>query len=206
MTLQQLIARVQDLVQDNSVVTEPNVIGWLNDAMAEATTQVDIMELSASAEIPTVLAQAWTALPSNYQRDMSRIMSKTQAREVKVKESLNLLLDWYPLLDKVGAVVMATVDQGKLWYQGIPEAIEDLVLYYRRKPATLTGYGDVPEGIPAHLHLDVLVYHAASIAWDMVEQGIDGQKVNTIAYMQRYQLGMRKLRQAVTPRIRGFRG
>ena len=52
---------------------------------------------------------------------------------------------------------------------------------------------DEPEGIPSHLHLGVIVPRAAMFGFDRIEDGVEGEKVNTIAQSIRYKQGLHDL-------------
>jgi hypothetical protein len=51
-----------------------------------------------------------------------------------------------------------------------------------------------PEGIPAHLHSALLVNYVASRLFDIIEDGVDGNKTNTRRYEEKYlNEGLRQL-------------
>ncbi len=58
-----------------------------------------------------------------------------------------------------------------------------------------------PEGIPSHLHLNVIVPKVAILGFDRIEDGIEGKKVNTIAQSIRYKQGLHELMCWVAKRV-----
>ncbi len=204
MNLIQLIAKVQEEVQDDGVATTGNVTDWLNDGQEDTSATVDIPDLRQTEDVLTVADQAWATLPSNYQRNLFFCASTEQEKEIPVKQTLKEILVYWPLLDLVSSVKMVAVEQGKIWYQGIPDTVDTLKLHYYRKTTPMVADASTPDGIPSHLHEKVLVPVASAQGYRLIEQGLDGNNVNFMKQMALYQLGKKELRKFVTPRIGGF--
>jgi hypothetical protein len=201
MDLSSLITKVQDAVEDTSVSTPTAVTNWINDGIREVTFRVDFSSLRTNSSVATVLSQAYTSLPPNYQRDLYFLVNTTTGIRIKnIYKSLADILAYYPLLDQVGDVVMAAIDEGVLYYQAVPETAQNLQLYYYRNPATLVADDDVPEAIPSHLHEDTLVPYAAYRGWDLIEQAMNEKKTNSESFHARYEIAILKIRNAVTPK------
>ncbi len=206
MNLLELIAKVQDAVQDAAVATTNNVTDWLNDGQEDASAVVDIPDLRETEDVSTVADQAWATMPSNYQRNLFFVASTEQEKEIPIKQTLKEILVYWSLLDLVSSVKMVAVEQGRIWYQGIQAAadIDVLKLHYYRKTTPMTADASTPDGIPSHLHERVLVSFASAQGYRLIEQGTDGANVNFMKQMALYQLGKKELRKFVTPRIGGF--
>jgi hypothetical protein len=199
-----MISRVKSVVQDLSVANSTDVTAWLNDGLEDATFRVDIPQFRTNAEVVTVVGQTWISLPTSYQRGLYFGVNVTEKKPVVVCIDLKSILSLFPLLDQVGPVKYVAEDGGRLNYQPVPTTEETLRLYFYRKPTRLIADGDEPENIPAHLHEQILVFYAAAKGWDLIEQGVAEQKKNFMAYFQQYELGLKKLRNAVTSRGSDF--
>lgn len=204
MNLSELTKKVQNAVQDTSVASLEATTDWLNNALNDAAGRVDMGFFRDSATVLTVLGQAFTTIPATYSHNLFFAANVTQKVQITVKNALTEILRAHPLLDKVGAVEVVVIEGGKLWYHGIPTTVETLTLRFYRKPAALILTRDVPEGIPAHLHEMVLVSYAAAQGWELIEQGMNEQKKNTLAYLQKYEMGLKKLRHVLTSRGGNF--
>lgn len=204
MNLLELIDKVQDEVQDTSVATPIAVTAWLNDGQEEVSATVDVPDLRQTEDVLTVADQAWATMPSNYQRNLFFCASTEQEKEIPIKRTLQEILVIWPLLDLVFSVKMVAVEQGKIWYQGIPETVDTLKLHYYRKTTPMVADASTPDSFPSHLHERLLVPFAVAQGFRLIEQGTDGANVNFMKQMALYQLGKKELRKFVTPRIGGF--
>lgn len=59
---------------------------------------------------------------------------------------------------------------------------EAFTIYYYRYPTSITGTSQTPEGIPEELQVDILVNITAADIYNLIEDGVEGQKVNTKKY------------------------
>jgi hypothetical protein len=116
------------------------------------------------------------------------------------------LAGWDNRLDHSGPVSEVTIRGGDLYYQGIPGVPTELTLFYYRKPTLLVDYDpsgedgeagdladDIPDGIPEPFQKGLLVNYACKEIFDEIEDGMDGEKLNTQRYEAKYQAALAKL-------------
>jgi hypothetical protein len=61
-----------------------------------------------------------------------------------------------------------------------------LTVHYYRTPATMTTDADTPEGIPVSLQMPLFEYGVSYRIYDEIEDGIEGQKINTTYNEKRF--------------------
>jgi len=189
MTLDDLILEVTNIIQD-SAFNEETIETYLNEALVRIAAGVQVPgELHITAPLPDLYTEGTLdlvdtarviSLPTDYQRDLFNIYSSTGNNEIPVFESLHKFLNRYPVLE-TGSNVEACVVRGtSLIYH--PAATETITFAYYKTPTTMTSGTDEPEGIPAHLQRRLLIGYVCREIFNRIEDGIEGQKVNTNFY------------------------
>ena len=180
MDVETLTARVVRIVQDASFDSD-DILDYFNKGLREIAGKIQIPDLIVVDTIDTVLAQPWVALPDEYMWALFHCASVTNDRivtSVYKKDSYRELLRLYPLLDDVGNVEHIGVRGTRLYYQPIPGTAETLSIQFHGKPTELVLDADEPDCLPYHLHEKLLVSFAAKEIYDLIEDGIEGPKVN----------------------------
>jgi hypothetical protein len=191
-TLAELIEGVEEIVQDTSF-TEASITAKLNRNLQKIAGGIEketgvltlpLPELFTTGTITTSTSLAYVAMPSDYQRDLVQL-TDSDGVDIEIYDSFqNFLLD-YAGLALAGDVVAATIKGRNLYYQGIPTVADTLTVYYHKTPATMLladKATDEPEGLPAHLAYDLLVYSTARDIYLLIEDGIEGEGANTAKY------------------------
>lgn len=188
-TLAELIASVQEIIQDESY-TDAAITSKLNANLQKIAGGIEkdpgvltlpLPELFASDTVTTSTSAAYVSLPSDYQRDVVQVVD-SDGVDIEIYESFqNFILD-YAGLSSSGSVTAAAIKGRKLYYQGIPTAAETLTVYYHKTPDTMSLSTDEPEGLPAHLASDLLVYATARDIYMLIEDGVEGEGANTARY------------------------
>ena len=191
-TLADLIDGVEEVVDDSSF-TEASITAKLNRNLQKIAGGVEketgvltlpLPELFTTSTVTTSTSAAYVALPSNYQRDVVQL-TDSDGVDLEIYDSFqNFILD-YAGLALSGDVVAAAIKGRNLYYQGIPTAADTLTLYYFKTPDTMLladKATDEPEGLPAHLAYDLLVYSTARDIYLLIEDGIEGEGANTAKY------------------------
>ena len=203
-----LIARVQQAVKDDSF-TEAEILSRLNDALQAVAFEFCLPELEADDEIAfTAGGDSFAPLPDDYHHDLWHIDPLTFTDRILVMGSLKSLQRIYAGNAQGGTIYHAAVDGLTLHVRPLQTQDQTVKVYYYRKPDGLTNEDtSIPEGIPAHLHT-ILSDKVASELFDIIEDGVDGNKANTNRYEQRYMAGLMSLQQyakrapRLTPYIR----
>jgi hypothetical protein len=121
----------------------------------------------------------------------------TKKFEVHIVDALTTFISKFQLLDEAPPVTHICIQGGELYYQGIPNegTSETLRFFYLRKPDVLEEDEDEPTCIPVFLHEDLIVNYVCAACFNLIEEGIDGAKINFNKYMTLYQEAQVKLQQ-----------
>ena len=128
-----------------------------------------------------------TSMPTNFSGKL--LFLGSSERDI-LQHNLDELMDLYPDMDTVGDVTDVAVEGNTIYYQGIPSTVETIPLCFRRNPTDMIALADEPDGIPSALHRDIIVCGAAMLAWDLIEDGIEGEKVNMLSQRYHYMHGI----------------
>ena len=197
MTLQELINEVTNIVQDTAW-SEATIKSKLNQALVVVATGVmlpgkyqlspPLPDLYTSTDIDTVAGVATCNLPSDFNRDVIQVVN-SNGDKIPIEVSFRKFLSDYPGQES-GSVFKAAVIGSKLAYRDVPATAEALTVHYYKMPTALVGYSDTPSCLPALLHRPLLVGYACKEIFGQIEDGIEGQKINTGYWTQEFQQGL----------------
>jgi len=195
MNLGQLKSELRMLVDDSSFENELTM--YLNEAYVYATNEVTIPSLKRMTTVETVPGVNWVSL-SSISGFSGKLLRLAGPQPIVVFESLEALFDEYAddgvLANEEGSVEAVALEGSVLWYQKIPAAAETLTVIYSSDPALLEDDADQPIALPLVAQRNLLVYGAAAIIFDAIEDGIEGQKINTGMCFARRNEGINTLR------------
>ncbi len=180
MQLSVMVTEVENIVQDPSF-TSDDIKSYLNLALDFAAQQVPLPNLKRIGTIETAQEQAWVSLAGlsgGFSGRLRKCFNST-GNEIEIYPTLDLLLIDYAPLTSEGAVEAVALEGTILWYQKIPESPETLTLLYYQNPGILTADGDEPADYPEFLHKLLFVHGAAFMLFDRIEDGVEGEKINT---------------------------
>lgn len=180
MTRLEIRTEIKNLIQDDSF-TETTLNGYIDQAILYVAAQVDIPSLRGINIIQTVLGQAYVSLSSlagGFSGKLRRVKN-AEGENITIFPNLALLMDEYSTMDEVGAVEAVTLEGSNLWYQNLPQEAETLTCLYYRNPTLLSADDESPDDFPVHLHRRLFVHGCAWMIYDQIEDGIEGEKVNT---------------------------
>lgn len=189
MDLSALTTEIQGIVQDNSF-EEADIHALINEAVFRVAQGVQVPgELHITGPLPELYKTRWiwvyqTArsidLPADYQRGLFNVYSSTGIGHVPMLRSFQKFISRYPVLE-TGDSLDACVVHGKtLFYH--PAAIKTITFSYYKEPDLLEDEEDSPDCIPGHLQRRLIVGYVCREIFNQIEDGIEGQKVNTNHY------------------------
>lgn len=176
----QIRTEIENIIQDDSF-SETTLNEYIDQAILYTGANVDIPELKGIDTVDTVLSQAYTTLSSltgGFSGKLRRVKDSNK-NHISIVSDLGLIMDTYPLMAEEGDVEVVALEGSTLWYQKIPAEVMTLTCLYYRNPAVLSSDTESPSDFPTHLHRQLFVHGSAWIIYDQIEDGIDGEKVNT---------------------------
>lgn len=204
-TLSSLITTTQMIIQDDSFSSSV-ITNYLNEGMKRIAGGIMIVYpdgtqafsyplpgLATSDTVDTSTTLAYISLPDDYGRDLFFAVSGNNGNRIAVLTSFGDMLARYPSMDDDSEVYVCAVRGSNLFYQGIPSTSDELTLHYYRKPTDMVLTTSEPDGLPDHLQSQILTNYAAWQIFDLIEDGMDGKKVNTSNAKSRFYEGMIEL-------------
>lgn len=186
MTVYELKEEVESNIQDDSFSSK--ILSLLNRGVNDLADEIQIPGLYTSVDTYTDTNAAYVSMPENFHKLLRRVYSSANSNWVNVVP-FNELLDEYPELDNEGVVKDVAVNGSNLYYQGIPTTVDTLTLWYYRKPTAMAADTDSPDGIPCFYHSALLTNFVCMKIFGLIEDGIEGQKVNTAFFRNEYERG-----------------
>ena len=192
-TGEDLVLAVQEIVQDPSYTTT-EILPLINEGLQMLAAEKLLPPLDSRATVNTVTTGNVADLPTDYGQGI--YYADDAGRELKVYESWTDMAREYTDLTLSGDVKGVAVVGDTLMYLPIPTAATPLTIYYYRTPTTLIESAE-PDGFNRQTRPygeAALKYYAAFRLYDIIEDGIEGAKVNTIRWERRYQEMVSKLK------------
>ena len=198
MILEKMISLVESGIQDPSYTLEDDILPLINEALDDAAERFCHADL-AKFDTVTILADAAgpVSLPNDYHHDLYRVVNTTFNRPVSIRSNLAVLESLYDGMTSPGPVQDVAVEGNELFFKPSPAMATDQVLtlfYYKKIEEFEEGDTDEePTWIPDRFHRGIVVDYVLKELWALVEDGIDGHKVNTAFYEARHAQALVKL-------------
>ena len=175
-----MVTEVANIVQDPSYSSD-DIKRYLNLALDFAGQQVPIPNLKRVGTTDTKQDQAWVSLLSLAGGFSGRLRKclNSIGNEIEIYPNLDLLLLDYAPLTSEGEVEAVALEGTVLWYQKIPVSPETLTLLYYQNPVDLVADSDEPADFPEFIQKLLFVHGAAYMIFDQIEDGAEGEKLNT---------------------------
>lgn len=205
----QIREEVENIIQDDSF-NDDTLNEYIDQAILYAGANADIPELKRISTVDTILGQAYASLSDlagGFSGKLQRVKN-ADGDNITIFPDLALLMDEYSTMEEEGEVEAVALEGSVLWYQYIPAVIETLTCLYYRNPTLLSDDDGSPSDFPEHLHRQIFVNGVAWIVFDLIEDGIEGEKVNTKAQFwlsfdeRNRNSGIVKLREWISKTIR----
>lgn len=180
----------------------PSLLDGIADPIPNSLTP-PLPDLFTIGTVETSISAGFVSMPDDFQRNL-QLVASAKGSEIDIANSFIDFTETYPLLDKVGNISEAVEHGRKLYYQGIPTESETVTLHYYRKTIDMVADDDVPDGIPDHLQVSLLVNFAAWRAYEYLEDGIENETPNTLKFKNAFLSAVRTLELTLPSYTRGL--
>ena len=178
MNLEEIRDEVKIIIQDPDY-EDDDIDKYINQALSYAASLVNLPDLKAIELVDTVVSQNYVNL-STITGGFSGVLRRVVKEGVKIYPTLELMaIDYVDSWDDEGEVEAVCLEGNILWYQKIPTSAESLILVLYKNPSVLEDDEDIPSDIPSSLHKLLLVNGASYFIYNDIEDGIEGEKINT---------------------------
>ena len=199
MNVSRIIAKIETGIQDPSFTIEDDILPLVNDFVDEVSELYTVPDLQdqATVSVEASATENQISMPDNYGRDLYRVYTTLSLKEVNIRGSIKVLEKLYNGRESTDFIKDVALESKTLWFKPLPVEAQDLRLFYYRKPEPIE-FEDVEDedtvldGIPSHL-AKIAVDYALKELWALVEDGIDGKKINTLFYTEKYNVGLAKI-------------
>jgi len=192
---------VLDIVDDPSYSYD-DVLTLFNDCLVELAGELLLPELDTWVDIATDPNTDHVRLPVNYMKNLRYAHTTTYNRKLKVYGGLGQLYRLFSTLDQTGRVLGVCAQGRDLYYQRVPSSAETIRINYYRFPGRLETRFDKPDCLPYHLVKPLLLNYASKELFNLIEDGIEGAKINTEKHTKLYEIAKAKLLMFVGPEER----
>jgi hypothetical protein len=201
MYFSEMVSEVRDKIKDVSPTVLVRVPEFINQALVQATEDVDIPSLKNIYSVKTVLGQAYLNMPTGFSGKL-RYVGTARGQIRLLDGGIEELIQMYPDLTVTGSVESVVIEGFVLWYMRIPEEETSLICIGFDYPDELVNDNDSPTCIPDYLHRDILVNKAVSIAYEEIEESMEGSNLgpNSARFDGMYQRGLIGLRAWISKR------
>lgn len=200
MTLAEIFKKVEAGNQNPTFTRADFILPLVNEAIQMVAERFCINKLAGEQTITISPSTAnYINLPDDYNHDLYLLKNITDNnREMNLRPNLLVLERLFPGEPRPGYVTDAAVTESRLYFAPAlceTEGDQDLKLYYY---TSVDEYeiGDVdetPEWIPKDLHKGLIVDFVLKELWALEEDGIDGQKINTMFYENQNNKALQKM-------------
>jgi len=178
-TATEIYTEVAAKVQDTAFDVD-DTISYINKGIKEIAGYVLLPKLlETETTVLSVVDTAYASLPDNFMRNLHYCYSDTNNRKIKIYGDVRLLYRQFSQLDLAGSIVGVARKGPSLYYQRIPSSAETLRIHYYKYPTALTTGTSQPDCLPEFLVRPLLVNYVLREEYSLIEDGIEGQKVNT---------------------------
>jgi len=197
MNFDRVLTLIETGVQDPSFIKEDYILSMVNECVEETSNMFNLPDLQAREVVTISAGEESVNMPATFARELYRVYNETSLKEVNIRSNVNVLEEMYDPTQSAGMVKDVAEYNGILWVKPKADLEQDLNLFFYRKPVPLDedDLDDVDkhlDGIPNHL-CQVVVDYCLMRLFTLIEDGIEGNKVNSLHYAGLYTAGLAKV-------------
>lgn len=194
MLFSDMVQEVINIVQDSSF--DDSIPGYINEAFLQASGRVNVPDLKRIGIATTVDDQMYVSLAglsSGFGGRLAKFINNELARFNSIEDLANRVASESRVLTEVGAVEYVALEGRTLWYFPTPTTAESLQCILFSNPTLLVDDTDTPDEFPEICHRNIGIHGAAYLAFLVIEDGIEGDKVNTNFHYTMFEKGVQQL-------------
>lgn len=198
MNAEELITEVIDIVLDgeNGVYSDRTyILSFLNQAQRDIAAKLYLPDLNDGfGLVDTVVDEYRVSLPSTYHRGL--YLAQLDGVPLDIYEDIkSMSLSTEGITTEVGDVSGVAINNSFLVYQNVPEIITSLELFFYRKPVDMRDLTtSFPDGAVNNDDYDeALINLCCRKIYSRIEDGMEGQKLNTINHNDLFRQAMGSL-------------
>lgn len=192
MRAEEIIKVVSEEIQDDSF-TDTVILGYINACAGQLASVYEIPGLLYTKDIVVDANSGHTVqAPGDFLRSIFHAANVTTKEEIEVFSEFADFVHAYPLFDEKCPITSLSWFGSQFYFQGVPTKSETIRVMYYGAPSQIVKTSE-PNFVPKHLHSDLFVNYCCAEAYNSIEDGVDGTKVNHNKFTSRFQLACVKL-------------
>lgn len=194
MKLRDIRDEVKVIVNDSGF-SDDDIDSYINQAAIEAASQLSLCSQKGIDTVLTDAEKSYVSLSTIDGGFIGRLLRvyDSEGNKIYIANSLEELFDNYGSQNELGDIRAVCLDSNVLWYVKTPSTPVTLTILYYKPIEILVDDDDTPNYFPAFSHRNLLVHGACGLMFDIFEDGVDGNKVNTIYHKGQTQNGIAKV-------------
>ena len=188
MQVAEIIALIKDAIEDESF-SDGTLLAYVNKGIGRVAAALPLPMLLTEAHITCKANSRRVTLPSDYYSNLFHAYNVTSSAKVRIMRPFSNFLMRFPSLDLSSDVTHVCTQANVLHYQGSPSSDQTLLVFYNRRPDAVSA-GDDIDIIEEVYQADLLVSFAAAECYKLIENGIEGTKVNYNKWIADYTLAL----------------
>lgn len=200
-TLALLTTAIRDIIGDDSI----ELTDRINEAVSIIAGGIRMPDGQFSSPLPELFesdtvgttSNAYVDLPATYQRNLFYVADENGSRidPPRGGSYYSFVLFLNNLSEKdmsqTGSVDRVCAKGRRLYYQGIPTASEDILIYFYRKPVDMNLEDDEPDGLPDHLSKRLIVHYVCKeIFGEGLEDGDNSRAIGAKYHNDKFYMAM----------------
>jgi hypothetical protein len=199
MNYSELQRELKAIIMDQSPKILLMVPDLINEAVQNIAEEVKFPELKQVSSVTTSISTYYVNMPATFSSRL-KYAGNSDGEYTVLDGGVEELIRLFPTLAETGDIQYVTLEGNILYYQPIPTVAETITCIGYHVPATLVNDTDTPSFIPEWLHRESIVNTAAILAYNSIEDGVEGDKVNTKVFMGLAEVGLNKVRAYISRR------
>ena len=198
MLFSELVQETKNIIQDSSF--DALVPGYVNEAFLQASGKINIPDLKRIVSIKTAPRQMYvnlTGLANGFNGRLSKINDTTIKRCSQLEVMLGIIQRDGREITEQGPIEYVALEGNLLWYFPVPVTPQTVLAVVHSSPTIMEATDDYPLEFPDICHRNIGVHGAAFLAFQAIEDGIEGAKVNTTHHYTMYEKGIQQLQEWV---------
>ena len=202
MNAAEMIVSISEKLRDPDI-SAARVLPAINQAIRDFALLAPLPGLQDKADFSVGAGDEFASLPSNYHHDVWWARSQTTGQDIVIRPNrLALEREYWGRSTFTGPISHTAVEGQLLWFRPLPASDEVVSINYYQHPPDLTASADTPSCVPELFHESYLVNLATANLYDLIEDGIDGNKPNTNFYLARCNAELPKIKRLFPNPIR----
>jgi hypothetical protein len=194
MNFQDMIDETKILVQDSSY--DDLIPSYINDSLIQAAIETQLPDLKRVALVTTAVDAPYISIPDLGIDFAGRVLGVRPKYETfRDLETMVETLDITDINELGDEIKGICLEGGNLWYWPTPNEVQSITLFFMTNPPLLYYPEDEIKYFPDHIQRLALCHGAASLCYEKIEDGLEGDKVNTTYHKGQQELGIQRLRE-----------